>query len=80
MNKYTWHDIVKECERILECDDTAKSPSQSNLPNLIRDLQTKIHQLTNQSNRPEYTCSCSPVKRIGVGKFCPDCGGRNSRR
>lgn len=26
------------------------------------------------------TCSCAAVKRIGVGKFCPDCGGRNSRR
>lgn len=25
-------------------------------------------------------CSCSAVKRIATGKFCSDCGGRNSRR
>lgn len=36
--------------------------------------------LANQSSKQEYNCSCSTVKRIGVGKFCPDCGGRNSRR
>jgi len=31
-------------------------------------------------NSNKQNCTCSPVKRIGVGKFCPDCGGRNSRR
>ena len=39
MDEHTWHDVVKECEQILGCDDTAKSPLQSNLPNLIRSLQ-----------------------------------------
>ncbi len=36
--------------------------------------------LTSKCSGREYSCSCSAVKRIGVGKFCPDCGGRNSRR
>lgn len=36
--------------------------------------------LTTQSSKKEFSCSCSAVKRIEVGKFCPDCGGRNSRR
>lgn len=36
--------------------------------------------LSSKSSRREYACSCSAVKRIGVGKYCPDCGGRNSRR
>ena len=24
----------------------------------------------------ERVCSCSVVKRIAVGRYCPDCGGR----
>ena len=37
--EYTWHDVVKKCEQILGCEDTADSPLQSNLPNLVRDLK-----------------------------------------
>ena len=40
----------------------------------------KGRNLTSKCSGREYSCSCSAVKRIGVGKFCPDCGGRNSRR
>ena len=35
----SWHDVVRECERILGCPDTAESPTMSNLPNLVRDLK-----------------------------------------
>ena len=38
----TWHDVVVQCEKILGCDDTAASPFMSNLPNLIRDLKSKL--------------------------------------
>jgi hypothetical protein len=34
-----WHDIVKQCEEILKCEDSAESPLHSNLPNLVRDLR-----------------------------------------
>jgi len=40
---YTWRDVIKECERILGCDDTAESPLMSDLPNLIRDLKRKAN-------------------------------------
>ena len=38
--EYTWNDVVKKCEQILGCEDTADSPLQSNLPNLVRDLKS----------------------------------------
>ena len=39
--RITWHDVVIECERIFGCKDTATYPARSNLPNLIRDLQSE---------------------------------------
>jgi len=42
--------------------------------------QDEPRPLSDQSSGREYSCSCSAVKRIGVGKYCPDCDGRNSRR
>ena len=36
-----WHEVIKECERILETPDTAEAPRMSNLPNLVRDLQAR---------------------------------------
>ena len=33
-----WHEVVKHCEEILKCSDTAKSPIMSNLPNIVRDM------------------------------------------
>ncbi len=41
-----WHDIIKECEQLLGCPDTAESPLMCNLPNLIRDL---IHREGNKA-------------------------------
>jgi len=41
-----WHDIIKECEKLLGCNDTAESPLMCNLPNLIRDL---IHREENKA-------------------------------
>lgn len=35
----TWHDVVKECEEIVGCTDTAESPLSSNLHNIVRDLK-----------------------------------------
>ncbi len=35
-----WHELVKECERIIGTPDTAEAPHLSNLPNLVRDLIT----------------------------------------
>lgn len=34
-----WHEVVKHCEEVLGCEDTAESPLMSNLPNLVRDLR-----------------------------------------
>ena len=33
-----WHQVIRECEHILGCPDTAEAPLRCNLPNLIRDL------------------------------------------
>ncbi len=43
-----WHDIVKECEQLLGCPDTAESPLMCNLPNLIRDLKHR------EENKAKY--------------------------
>jgi hypothetical protein len=37
-----WRRVVTDCERIMDCPDTAQSPSMSNLPNIVRDLK-RIH-------------------------------------
>lgn len=39
---YTWHDVIKECEKVIGCEYSAKSPLMCNLPNLIRDLKFKL--------------------------------------
>jgi len=44
----------------------------------IREVKIELKIPANSNG--ERACSCSAVKRIGVGKYCPDCGGRNSRR
>jgi hypothetical protein len=59
----TWNDVVKECEQILGCKDTADSPLQSNLPNLVRDLKSGASPqsaiLTNAIHSDgEGRCSC----------------------
>ncbi|MDY0188672.1 MAG: hypothetical protein RBR16_12195 [Syntrophus sp. (in: bacteria)] len=41
----TWHKVVVECESLFKCTDTAESPTMSNLPNLIRNLQNEIATL-----------------------------------
>lgn len=46
---------------------------------LVKEVK-RLRNITSQSTNQEEPCSCSAVKHIGVGKFCPDCGGRNSRR
>ncbi len=43
---YTWHDVIKECEQVLGCEDSAVSPLMCNLPNLIRDLQWRLKSAT----------------------------------
>lgn len=42
MKEYTWEDIVKECERLLQMNGHARSPVDANLPNVIRDLVFKV--------------------------------------
>jgi len=39
---YTWEDVVRECEDLLQMNGHAASPLQSNLPNVIRDLIFKV--------------------------------------
>lgn len=38
----SWYDVVRECERICGCPDTAENPTMSNLPNLVRGLKNGI--------------------------------------
>ena len=45
-----WHEVIKECEYIFGCTDTAESASMSNLPNLIRDLISK-NRIIEQAKR-----------------------------
>ena len=40
--EHAWHDVVKECEKILELDGTAISPLSSALPNIIRDWKNGV--------------------------------------
>jgi ribosomal protein L37AE/L43A len=37
-----WHRVVVDCERVLECPDTAASPTSSNLVNLCRDQKQAL--------------------------------------
>jgi hypothetical protein len=40
-----WHQVVKDCERIVEAVGTAGQPSNSNLPNLVRYLKVERDKL-----------------------------------
>lgn len=42
MKEYTWEDIIKQCEEILQMNGHARLPVESNLPNVIRDLVFKV--------------------------------------
>lgn len=37
-----WHKVVKECELLFGCEDTAESYWQSNLSNLVRDMKAEL--------------------------------------
>jgi len=41
---WTWQDVVKECEDILDLKDHSELPYVCNLPNLIRDLKFKLEK------------------------------------
>ena len=56
MDKYTWHDVIKECEQVLGCEYSADSPLMCNLPNLIRDLQFKLEKAERHlTSKPDIT-------------------------
>ena len=61
MKHYSWHDVVKECERVIGCEDSAASPLMCNLPNLIRDLKWKLEQaqqITQQGDPADEGWKC----------------------
>lgn len=67
-------------ELILDYAEDARYTYPKRISAALKVLVEAQDLLTSQSSGREYSCSCSAVKRIGIGKFCPDCGGRNSRR
>ena len=76
---YSWHDVVKECEKILELQGTATSPLSSNLPNIIRDWKYNIDipkcvsRQTIQIDNSENPCLCQSYhERTGLHvEDCP---------
>lgn len=40
----TWESVVHECEQVLGTEDSASSPSLSNLPNLVRDMKVELER------------------------------------
>ena len=75
-NEYTWEDVVKECEDILQMNGHAKSPLQSNLPNAIRDLVFKITgspiasqpiQSSRQDSRPDDSEPGEQISAVTIG-------------
>jgi len=62
MKEYTWEDVVRECEEILQINGHADSPLQSNLPNVIRDL---IFKITGSPNASHQADPAEPQKRSG---------------
>jgi len=60
---YSWESVVIECEEILQLNGHARSPLESNLPNIIRDLVYKITVLpiaSQQADSPgtQKRCLC----------------------
>lgn len=75
--EYTWEDVVRECEEILQLNGHAESPLMSNLPNIIRDLVYKITALPTVSQQVD-SADAKKLCRLftptrGNPQFCKTC-------
>jgi len=64
MINYTWESVVRECEDILQVNYHARTPLESNLPNIIRDMIYKLTVL------PTASYQADPADPIPLCPFC----------